>query len=81
MESSDLQLLSQAGEELALLLELTTGYPDNPERLLETEPKASSVLTHIFRRLIEEGSPVPAAVANVVAHFHAPALFHTPACD
>lgn len=75
MESSDIELLARAAEELAVLLEETTGYPDNPERLLKSEPKAASVVTDICRRMIEEGAPIPAPVANLVTHLYAPALF------
>lgn len=75
MEAQDITLLANAAEELAILLEQYTGYPDSPERLLQAEPKAASVVTEIFRRLIEEGASIPSPVAHLVAYLHAPGLF------
>jgi hypothetical protein len=76
-QNNDTALLARAGEELALLLEFTTGYPDDPDRLLRIEPKASSVATNIFRRLVEVGEPIPAPLACLVAHLHAPDLLRS----
>jgi hypothetical protein len=75
LEPQDIALLARAAEELAVLLEEHTGYPDSPERLLQSEPKATSVITGIYCRLIEEGAPIPAPVAHLVTHLHAPNLF------
>lgn len=75
MEEHDITLFARAAEALALLMEEHLGYPDAPERLILSAPNATSVITEIFRRLIEEGAPIPAPVAHLVTHLYAPSLF------
>ena len=68
MKSQNLDLLARAGEELSILLEITTGYPDNPDLLLRANPEAAAVVTEIFQKLLKENARIPATVANCVVY-------------
>lgn len=64
----DTQLLARAGEQLAVALELQLGYPDAPERLLQQDPEATSVVIEIYARLISERQSVPGPIEFLVHH-------------
>lgn len=80
MNANDLSLLAKAGTELSTLLELTTGYPDDPIRMVRENREGVSIVADIFLRLVEEQAPVPASVAHLVVHLQRVAnVFNTSA--